>query len=69
MELQIKSKQVEKIGFREISKCFKCSYVLDLDWDGSGFDTYILSTNENQSEIIKRLYNSGFTDIKSKTIN
>ena len=69
MELQIKSKQVEKIGFREISKCFKCSYVLDFDWDGTGFDTYILSTNENQSEIIKRLYNSGFTDIKSKTIN
>ena len=69
MELKIRSKQLEGKGLHEISKCFKCSYVLDFDWDGTGFDTYILSTNENQSEIIKRLYDSGFTDIKSKTIN
>ncbi len=69
MELKIKSKQVEEKGLHEISKCFKCSFILDFDWDDSGFDTYILSTNENQSEIIKRLYDSGFTDIKSKTIN
>ncbi len=68
MELKIRSKQVEEKGLHEISKCFKCSYVLDFDWDGNGFDTYILSTNENQSEIIKRLYESGFTDIESKTL-
>ena len=64
MELQIKSKQVEKIGFREISKCFKCSYVLDLDWDGSGFDTYILSTKEDAETIVRRLKEVGFTEIK-----
>jgi hypothetical protein len=69
MELKIRSKQVEEKGLHEISKCFKCSFILDFDWDGSGFDTYILTTNENPSEIIKRLYDSGFTDIKSKSIN
>ena len=64
MELKISSKQVEKIGFREISKCFKCSYVLDLDCDGSGFDTYILSTKEDSETIVRRLKDVGFTEIK-----
>lgn len=66
MEIKLKTEQVISVGVKEINSCFNCSYVLDFDWFDSGYETYLLQTEENSELIIERLKSIGFTEIKYK---
>ena len=64
MVIKLRTEQAARIGMITLNKCFKCSYILDFDWFDTGFESYDLSTIEDSENIVRRLKEAGFTEIK-----